>query len=159
MGRCLLPTPSMSTTTTTTFVIDYCERVLVHDIRITAAGSSPNTDGIHVQGSNHVTITNVGIRTGDHCISIAPGTTNFWIKHVACDPGHGISLGKGYEEKGVENVTVKMAVFTRTHNGLRIKTWGRPGGWCSSTPPCRMCTTPSSSTKITALATKDAPTR
>ena len=36
------------------------------------------------------------------------------------------SLGKGYEEKGVENVTVKTAVFTGTENGLRIKTWGRP---------------------------------
>lgn len=35
-------------------------------------------------------------------------------------------MGKGYEEKGVENVTVKTTVFTGTENGLRIKTWGRP---------------------------------
>ncbi|WOL04459.1 hypothetical protein Cni_G13180 [Canna indica] len=110
-------------------VIDYCERVWVHGVRITAPESSPNTDGIHVQGSNHVNITSVGIRTGDDCISIGPGTTNLWIEQVACGPGHGISIGsleKGFEEKGVENVTVKTTVFTGTQNGLRIKTWGRP---------------------------------
>ncbi|XP_073098612.1 polygalacturonase-like [Elaeis guineensis] len=41
-----------------------------------------------------------------------------WHKHW--------SLGKGFDERGTENVTVKTAVFTGTENGLRIKTWGRP---------------------------------
>lgn len=36
------------------------------------------------------------------------------------------SLGKGYDEAGVENVTVKTTAFAGTENGLRIKTWGRP---------------------------------
>lgn len=36
------------------------------------------------------------------------------------------SLGKEYDEAGVENVTVKTTVFTGTQNGLRIKTWGKP---------------------------------
>lgn len=36
------------------------------------------------------------------------------------------SLGKDYDEAGVENVTVKTTVFTGTQNGLRIKTWGKP---------------------------------
>lgn len=36
------------------------------------------------------------------------------------------SLGKGSEEKGVQNVTVRGAIFTGTTNGVRIKTWGRP---------------------------------
>ncbi|KAJ4958623.1 hypothetical protein NE237_025734 [Protea cynaroides] len=35
------------------------------------------------------------------------------------------SLGKEFED-GVENVTVKIAVFKGTQNGLRIKSWGRP---------------------------------
>jgi Glycosyl hydrolases family 28 len=35
------------------------------------------------------------------------------------------SLGKGFNEQGVQNVTVKTTVFTGTENGLRIKTWGR----------------------------------
>ncbi|WOL17885.1 polygalacturonase-like [Canna indica] len=110
-------------------VIDDCEGVTVQGVKITAPGNSPNTDGIHVQQSSHVTITSVGIKTGDDCISIGPGTTNLWIEQVNCGPGHGISigsLGKGNDEEGVENVTVKTAVFTGTENGLRIKTWGRP---------------------------------
>lgn len=36
------------------------------------------------------------------------------------------SLGKGLEEEGVQNVTVKTVVFTGTQNGLRIKSWARP---------------------------------
>lgn len=36
------------------------------------------------------------------------------------------SLGKGLEEEGVQNVTVKAVVFTGSQNGLRIKSWARP---------------------------------
>lgn len=110
-------------------VIDGCQGVTVQGVKIAAPGNSPNTDGIHVEGSTDVTITGAGIKTGDDCISIGPGTTNLWIEQVTCGPGHGISigsLGKDYDEEGVENVTVKTTVFTGTQNGLRIKTWGKP---------------------------------
>ncbi|KAJ3671043.1 hypothetical protein LUZ60_008469 [Juncus effusus] len=110
-------------------VIENCNCVTLQGVRITAPENSPNTDGIHVQGSNYVTISGSEIRTGDDCVSIGPGTTNLWIEGVNCGPGHGISigsLGKDFDERGVENVTVKTTVFTGTENGLRIKTWGRP---------------------------------
>lgn len=71
-------------------VIHGCEHVKVHGVRISAPGSSPNTDGIHVQMSRDVTITGAIIRTGDDCVSIGPGTTNLWIEQVVCGPGHGI---------------------------------------------------------------------
>lgn len=35
------------------------------------------------------------------------------------------SLGKDWEESGVQNVTVKTVTFTRTDNGVRIKSWAR----------------------------------
>ncbi|CAL9769685.1 unnamed protein product, partial [Musa acuminata subsp. burmannicoides] len=57
-------------------VIDGCDGVTVQNVKITAPGNSPNTDGIHVQGSSHVTITGASIKTGDDCISVGPGTTN-----------------------------------------------------------------------------------
>ncbi|KAJ0963673.1 hypothetical protein J5N97_028795 [Dioscorea zingiberensis] len=110
-------------------VIHGCEGVQVQGVKINAPGNSPNTDGIHVQKSTNVTITGTDIKTGDDCISIGPGTTNLWIEGVTCGPGHGISigsLGKEKEEEGVQNVVVKNTVFTRSQNGLRIKTWGRP---------------------------------
>ena len=36
------------------------------------------------------------------------------------------SLAKDLEEEGVQNVTVKTAIFKGTQNGLRIKSWARP---------------------------------
>ncbi|XP_068666569.1 polygalacturonase-like [Aristolochia californica] len=105
-----------------------CRNVNVRGVQLVAPDDSPNTDGIHVQLSTGVTIINTGIKTGDDCISIGPGTRNLWVERVACGPGHGISIGslaKDLKEEGVSNVTVKSAVFTGTDNGLRIKSWGR----------------------------------
>ncbi|TKY58964.1 Polygalacturonase protein [Spatholobus suberectus] len=110
-------------------VFNGCQNVKVQGVKVMADGNSPNTDGIHVQMSSHVTILNSKIRTGDDCISIGPGTSNLWIENIACGPGHGISigsLGKDLQEPGVQNVTVKTVTFTGTQNGVRIKTWGRP---------------------------------
>ncbi|KAL3567254.1 hypothetical protein D5086_029905 [Populus alba] len=110
-------------------VINGCQNVKVQGVKVSAAGNSPNTDGIHVQSSTGVTILNSRIGTGDDCVSIGPGTSSLWIENVACGPGHGISigsLGKESQEAGVQNVTVKTTTFTGTQNGLRIKSWGRP---------------------------------
>ncbi|GAB2261578.1 hypothetical protein Droror1_Dr00002575 [Drosera rotundifolia] len=110
-------------------VLNGCRGVKIQDVRLTAAGNSPNTDGIHVQLSTGITILNSHIATGDDCVSIGAGTTNLWIEKVACGPGHGISigsLGNDLKEPGVQNVTVTSTTFTGTENGVRIKTWGRP---------------------------------
>ncbi|KAK9288383.1 hypothetical protein L1049_016838 [Liquidambar formosana] len=109
--------------------LDGCKNVRIKDMKIIASGQSPNTDGIHLQSSTGVTITNCIIKTGDDCISIGPGIKNLWIDRIACGPGHGISigsLGNGLIEDGVNNVTVRNSIFTGTQNGVRIKTWGRP---------------------------------
>ncbi|MQM18135.1 hypothetical protein Taro_051119 [Colocasia esculenta] len=105
------------------------QNVRVQRVNISAPGKSPNTDGIHVEGSSNVTILESDIGTGDDCISIGPGASNLYIEKVTCGPGHGISIGSlGWVklEPGVSNVTVNRTVFTGTTNGLRIKTWARP---------------------------------
>ncbi|XP_027119269.1 polygalacturonase isoform X2 [Coffea arabica] len=110
-------------------VFNGCNTVKLQGVKVSAAGNSPNTDGIHVQYSSGVTILNSKISTGDDCVSIGPGTTSLWIENVLCGPGHGISigsLGKDFEEEGVQNVTVKSVTFRNTQNGARIKSWGRP---------------------------------
>ncbi|XP_022953043.1 polygalacturonase-like [Cucurbita moschata] len=110
-------------------VVNECHNVKMEGLKVSASGNSPNTDGIHVELSSHVTILNSDISTGDDCISIGPGTSNLWIENVACGPGHGISigsLGKALKEDGVQNVTVKSCRFMNTQNGVRIKSWGRP---------------------------------
>ncbi|GFP83126.1 polygalacturonase [Phtheirospermum japonicum] len=110
-------------------VINSCKNVEVSNVKIIAPDLSPNTDGIHVQSSTGVTITNSIIQTGDDCISIGPGTRNLWMEKIQCGPGHGVSigsLGRDFNEDGVENVTLINSVFTGSDNGLRIKTWARP---------------------------------
>ncbi|XP_073025718.1 polygalacturonase [Primulina eburnea] len=110
-------------------VINSCNDVSVSDLSITAPEWSPNTDGIHVQSSTNVTIRNTNISTGDDCISIGPGSSNLWIDQIRCGPGHGISigsLGRKFEEEGVQNITVTNSVVNGSDNGLRIKTWARP---------------------------------
>ncbi|CAI0458842.1 unnamed protein product [Linum tenue] len=104
------------------------QNVNLRDITVTASGTSPNTDGIHIEKSTLVSVLNSTISTGDDCISMGPGARNVWIERVACGPGHGISIGSlGWklQEPGVQNVTVKRVHFTETTNGLRIKTWAR----------------------------------
>lgn len=71
-------------------VIKGCQNVLVEDVKVIAAGDSPNTDGVHVQFSRNVKISSSSIKTGDDCISIGPGTKNLFIEDVTCGPGHGI---------------------------------------------------------------------
>ncbi|KAL2248808.1 polygalacturonase [Sesamum indicum] len=109
-------------------VINSCKNVKVSNVKIIAPHDSPNTDGIHVQSSTGVTIKNSVIKTGDDCISIGPGTRNLWMEKIQCGPGHGVSigsLGRDFNEDGVENVTLINSVFSGSDNGLRIKTWGR----------------------------------
>ncbi|CAL9028296.1 unnamed protein product [Prunus brigantina] len=108
--------------------IDNCKNVVVQNVKIRAPSSSPNTDGIHIEASTGVTISGSTIMTGDDCISIGSGSKNLWLERIACGPGHGISigsLGDNANEDGVQNVTVTSCVFTKTQNGVRIKTWAR----------------------------------
>uniref|UniRef100_A0A2N9FNG3 Polygalacturonase n=1 Tax=Fagus sylvatica TaxID=28930 RepID=A0A2N9FNG3_FAGSY len=109
--------------------IDHCTDVILRKLKIRAPSSSLNTDGIHVQSSTGITISSSSIMTGDDCISIGEGSKNVWIDHIACGPGHGISigsLGDYVSEDGVQNVTVTSSVFSGTQNGVRIKSWARP---------------------------------
>ncbi|KAG8369915.1 hypothetical protein BUALT_Bualt14G0063000 [Buddleja alternifolia] len=110
-------------------LFDRCQNAKIVNMKITAPGNSPNTDGIHLEQSSGVSIMNSHIGTGDDCVSIGPGNSNLWIENISCGPGHGISIGSlgwDLQEAGVQNVTVKTVTFTGTDNGLRIKTWARP---------------------------------
>ncbi|XP_027156667.1 polygalacturonase-like [Coffea eugenioides] len=110
-------------------ILDGCQNTRLEGVKISAPENSPNTDGIHVQSSSGVAITNSHIGTGDDCISLGPGSSNIWIENINCGPGHGISigsLGSNLQEPGVKNVTVKTVTLSGTQNGLRIKTWAMP---------------------------------
>ncbi|KAL0315637.1 UNVERIFIED_CONTAM: Polygalacturonase QRT2 [Sesamum radiatum] len=103
-----------------------CNSFSIDSVVIESPGNSPNTDGIHIQSSQDVLITNSKIASGDDCISIGDHISNIEIQNVECGPGHGISigsLGRGGNYVQVENIRVTDAVFNGTTNGARIKTW------------------------------------
>ncbi|CAL5369954.1 unnamed protein product [Camellia sinensis] len=130
--------------------------VYVYNLTISAPGDSPNTDGIHIQHSTHVFISQTHIGTdsyiilsleafcydpsehedlelkGDDCISIGDGSSYLNISMITCGPGHGISIGslgiRGQYET-VENVYVSNVEFRGTSNGARIKTWQGGSGF------------------------------
>uniref|UniRef100_A0A0D9UZZ8 Pectate lyase superfamily protein domain-containing protein n=1 Tax=Leersia perrieri TaxID=77586 RepID=A0A0D9UZZ8_9ORYZ len=108
------------------FRFDNCRGVRVDSLSISSPALSPNTDGIHVENTQDVLITNTVVSNGDDCVSIGAGTLNVHIENVTCGPGHGISigsLGKAGTRACVANVTVRNAVIRHSDNGVRIKTW------------------------------------
>ncbi|XP_058203056.1 probable polygalacturonase At3g15720 [Rhododendron vialii] len=109
--------------------ISDCKGVTISRISISAPENSPNTDGIDISMSTHVSIRDSRIGTGDDCVAINTGSSNINITGVSCGPGHGISVGSlgahgSYSQ--VEWVRVQGCSFTGTKNGGRVKTW--PGG-------------------------------
>nr|CAB3485424.1 unnamed protein product [Digitaria exilis] len=109
--------------------------VNVTGLTITAPGTSPNTDGIHIGESHNVHITSSSIGTGDDCISISSGSRFVTVDGVGCGPGHGVSigsLGKDGDMAAVEFIDVRNVNFTNTMYGARIKTWEGGQGYAKS---------------------------
>ncbi|EPS62761.1 hypothetical protein M569_12028, partial [Genlisea aurea] len=69
---------------------DHCSGVRASYLTVTAPGTSPNTDGIHVSATNNIQISNCDIATGDDCISIVTGSQQVRANGITCGPGHGI---------------------------------------------------------------------
>ncbi|EES13732.1 hypothetical protein BDA96_07G119300 [Sorghum bicolor] len=102
------------------------KNIRMSGLKISAPSNSPNTDGIHIERSSGIQITDTRISTGDDCISIGQGNDNVQIARVQCGPGHGMSvgsLGRYASEGDVTRVHVRDMTFTGTTNGVRIKTW------------------------------------
>nr|XP_034604790.1 LOW QUALITY PROTEIN: probable polygalacturonase At3g15720 [Setaria viridis] len=109
--------------------------VNVWGLNITAPGSSPNTDGVHIEQSQNVQVTNSRICTGDDCISMSSGSRFVTADGIECGPGHGVSigsLGKNGDTAAVEFIDVKNVHFINTMNGARIKTWEGGQGYAKS---------------------------
>ncbi|CAM8958142.1 unnamed protein product [Rhodiola kirilowii] len=106
--------------------VAHCKGVTISHITITAPADSPNTDGIDISSSTHVTVTDSHIGSGDDCIAINNHCNNINITKIVCGPGHGISvgsLGKGGEVAEVEDIYVHNCTLVGTANGARVKTW------------------------------------
>ncbi|KAL6638096.1 hypothetical protein ACP70R_025668 [Stipagrostis hirtigluma subsp. patula] len=112
--------------------IEDCNNVQVARLSITAPGTSPNTDGIHITRSRDLHVTNCKIKTGDDCMSIENGTHNLYVSKVVCGPGHGISIGSLGDDNSraeVSGITIDTVQLYGTANGARIKTYQGGSGY------------------------------
>ncbi len=112
----------------------YSNNITVRDLRIIADDS--NTDGIVIDSSQNVAITQAQIASGDDAIAIKSGrdrdgrrmnkpTRNVVISDVTITKAHaGIAIGSEMSG-GIADISVRDVSIAQANRGLRIKT--RPG--------------------------------
>ncbi len=98
-------------------------------ITISASGTSPNTDGMDLAGSNFL-VQNCSVSDGDDNIVAKPGSVfcrNIYIANCAFGTGHGVSIG-GQTNVGLDGMTVTNCTFNGTSTALRFKADPTEGG-------------------------------
>jgi polygalacturonase len=96
--------------------------ITVSNLTINTSGSSPNTDGIDLIGTNCL-VENSFISDGDDCIALgSTGGTSSGTLVTNCNFGfgHGMSIGSN-TAGGVSNLTVINCSFNGTEYGIRMK--------------------------------------
>lgn len=102
---------------------------------VTNPPDSPNTDGVDIVSSQHISLDHLKLSTGDDDISIKSGlagtgkaaaSSDITIQDIDVLRGHGISVGSE-TANGIGRITLNNLTFTGTENGLRIKS-GRDRG-------------------------------
>ncbi|CAN1159129.1 Probable galacturan 1,4-alpha-galacturonidase SALK6 [Linum perenne] len=103
-----------------------CNNMTFSHVNVIAPATSVNTDGIHISRSQHITITDSTIGTGDDCVSMIDNLDTITVQNTKCGPSHGISigsLGKYQKELPVKNIFVRQCTIANSDNGIRIKSW------------------------------------
>ena len=117
----------------------YSEDVTLHDLSIENPADAPNGDGVDVDSSRFVRISDTYINAGDDAICLKSGkdeegrrvgrpTENVVVTNCTVEAGHG-GVVVGSETAGdVRHVTVTNCTFTDTDRGIRIKSTRGRGG-------------------------------
>ncbi len=117
----------------------YSEDVTITDVKIVNPEHAPNGDGIDIDSSRNVRISDTFINAGDDAICLKSGkdeqgravgepAENIAITNCTVKHGHG-GVVIGSETAGdVRDVTVSNCTFTDTDRGIRIKSQRGRGG-------------------------------
>ena len=117
----------------------YSDNVTIHDVNIENPPDSPNGDGIDIDSSRYVRISDTYINAGDDAICIKSGkdeegqeigrpASGITVTNCTVEAGHG-GVVIGSEMSGdVRDVVVSNCTFTDTDRGIRIKTQRGRGG-------------------------------
>jgi polygalacturonase len=106
-----------------------CDQITVDHVTITAPSTSPNTDGIDLEGTNFLFDT-CNIACGDDNIAIVASHAHsqyIVVQNCTFGVGHGCSIGS-YTSNQVDHLTVNNCTFNGTTAGIRIKSSTGRGG-------------------------------
>ncbi|WP_459191459.1 glycoside hydrolase family 28 protein [Halosimplex sp. J119] len=117
----------------------YSDNVTFHDVNIENPHDAPNGDGMDIDSSQYVRISDCYLNAGDDAICIKSGkdaegreigrpASQITVTNCTVEAGHG-GVVIGSEMSGdVRDVTVSNCTFTDTDRGVRIKTQRGRGG-------------------------------
>ncbi|KAE8791498.1 Exopolygalacturonase [Hordeum vulgare] len=112
-----------------------CKGVTVKDVKVSAPGDSPNTDGIHMGDSSNVNIIDTTIAVGDDCISIGPGSKQ--------GSTNGLRI-KSYEDSKSPLVASKIS-----YENIKMDDSGYPIIIDQKYCPNKLCTAKGDSSRVT----------
>jgi polygalacturonase len=104
-------------------------QVTISHITISAPSTSPNTDGVDIEGNNVLFDTD-NIACGDDNIAIVGSHVHsqyYVVQNCTFGVGHGMSIGS-YTSDQVDHLTVQNCAFNGTTSGIRVKSGDGRGG-------------------------------
>jgi polygalacturonase len=118
----------------------YCEDVTIQDVTFVNPDKSPNTDGLDIDSSRGVRVSNCTFDVGDDCLVIKSGMDEDGMRvgrpaeHIAITNctmlrGHGGVVFGSECAGGVRNVVISNCIFNGTDRGIRIKSRRERGGY------------------------------
>jgi len=116
----------------------FCKTVTIHNVTILAPHDSPNTDGIDIDSSRDVHVSNCHIDCGDDCIVLKSGededgrrvgipTETVAITNCTMNRTTGLVFGSEMSG-GIRNVTVANCAFQNSVRGIEFRTRRGRGG-------------------------------
>ncbi len=127
-----------------TQALRFSSNITESGVKVTAPATAPNTDGVDVVGSNHVTLSNLNISVGDDNIAFKSGlpvdpndskqrglpqmaTSHVRVIDITAGEGDGIVFGSE-AANGLNDISVQNVRYTNTVYGIRIKSARDRGG-------------------------------
>ena len=118
----------------------FCQDVTVHGVRFANPPGAPNGDGLDIDSSTRVRVSDCSFDVEDDCLCLKSGigeggrqvgrpTEDVVISNCTMYRGHGgVVLGSD-TAGGIRNVTINNCVFHGTDRGVRIKSRRGRGGF------------------------------
>lgn len=118
----------------------YCTDVTIHNAKFINPDNSPNTDGLDIDSSRGVKISDCTFDVGDDCLVIKSGmdedgvrvgrpTEFITVSNCTMLRGHGGVVFGSEVSGGVRNITVTNCIFNGTDRGIRLKSRRERGGY------------------------------